>query len=84
MIRFVLATIVFILVAACSSGPPPGAARTERPEARPTQVCHRDPESTLPPTPPQLPTGDTARMVHYNTYPFSDTFTSVAALPDGT
>ncbi|MEV4179485.1 hypothetical protein [Nonomuraea sp. NPDC049709] len=84
MIRFVVATIILILVAACSSGPPPKAAKTKRPKARPTHVCQLDPESTLPPTPPQLPMGDTVRMVHYNTYPFSDTFTSVQALSDGT
>ncbi|TMR21517.1 hypothetical protein ETD86_15205 [Nonomuraea turkmeniaca] len=75
-----------LLLGGCSPATDSGTAEpTSTPQAEASRRrCHLDPSSTLPPTPPALPSGDGARLVHYNAYPYSDGFRGVVALPDGT
>ncbi|MGP3955822.1 hypothetical protein ACTWPT_07475 [Nonomuraea sp. 3N208] len=90
----VLGLAAALLAAGCSPVTGSGAADpAPRPQAKaspgsgktsPGRRCHLDPNSTLPPTPPPLPSGDGARLVHYNTYPYRDRFLGAAALRDGT
>ncbi|MEU9836690.1 hypothetical protein AB0D67_34575 [Streptosporangium sp. NPDC048047] len=65
---------------------PPGAVTTSPGpvETSPGNRCHLHPGSTLPPTPPPLPSGGGMRLVHYNAYPYGDDYRAVTALPDGT
>lgn len=72
-----------LLLTGCSAADSKNLAEPE-PEPTPERRCSLFRDSTLAPTPPPLPSGGDVRLVHYNAYPYSDGFSSVVALRDGT